>query len=328
MSTFRTTVDVPISEFDVTHTDKTIALGSCFSEYMGHRMLDRKFNIEVNPFGILFNPESIRQCIKSLVANKKFEQNELILHNGQWHSYLHHSNFSSNDPEACLAEINERTNKGHQMLFDAKYLIITFGTAWVYELKSTGEVVANCHKVPSDAFVKRKMGLNEIVSEYSYIISHLRDFNPDLNIVFTVSPVRHWKDGSTENQWSKATLFMAIQELVRRFDNVDYFPAYELMMDDLRDYRFYEKDMLHPSELAKDYIWEAFSNAYFSADTRAINEKVTELQKAANHRPFDATSEMHQQFLKRQLVLTKELEETHALNLNTEKSQFESNLLD
>lgn len=254
-----TKVEYGKAPFKISHLSKSLLLGSCFAENIGCLMRENKFDCDVNPFGILYNPLSVSKALDDIIACKHYGPDDLFFHQECYHSYMHHGSFSATNQEIVLDTINTRLSKASQRLAQTEVLIITFGTAWVYYLQSTREVVSNCHKMPAKKFVREKLTVNDIVEIYSSLIAKLQQCSPNLRLLFTVSPIRHVKDGLHENQLSKATLLLAVDELTRRFpEQISYFPAYEIVMDELRDYRFYADDMVHPSALAIQYIWERF----------------------------------------------------------------------
>ena len=291
---FRTEVMVLRAEFRIAYPDKIMMLGSCFVENISEKLLSANFQADVNPFGIVYNPVSVANSLYDLINNRAFTEDDLFLHQGVYHSFAHHSRFSDTNKEAVLEQINTRGKQSSAFLREATVLIITFGTANTYRLLSSDKVVSNCHKLPAKLFREERLSVNQIVEEWNRLIESL----PNLKILFTVSPIRHWKDGAHENQLNKATLLLAINELIKANKNCSYFPSYEIMLDDLRDYRFYAEDMIHPSSQAVDYIWEKFSNTYFDTKTKELIKEWESIQKALNHRPFNPDSEEHKQFLK------------------------------
>lgn len=302
MDVFRTTVDVNEFSVKVDINNQILLLGSCFAENMGQKLLDYKFQVESNPFGILYNPVSIAQSISRLINKKEFTVDDIIEKDGIFHSFYHHSRFSSTDRTEVLNSINQSLALAGQKIASSDFLFITFGTAWVFEYNKTGKVVSNCHKIPSKEFTRKRLSVIEVVSVYEKILNQLLELNPKLNIVFTVSPIRHMKDGAVENQLSKSTLLLAVSHLVDTFSQVNYFPAYEIVMDDLRDYRFYKNDMIHPSELAIDYIWNKFKSSLIKNSTFSLMDKVDRIVKAAQHKPFQPEAAPHQKFIKKQLA--------------------------
>ncbi len=294
---FRTIVDIPAAKAPITYNNKIMLLGSCFVERIGAMLYNNKFNASLNPFGVIYNPFSVANSLQILMDNKKFTHNDLNYSNDLYFTYAHHSSFSNTDADACLHQINTETQAASLDLSSADYLFITFGTAWVYELIDSGEVVSNCHKQPANNFNRYRLEVDEIVSRYKELIVDLALFNPNLKIVFTVSPVRHWKDTAHGNQLSKAVLLLAVNQLVELFEQVTYFPSYELVMDELRDYRFYSEDMLHIGDAAVNYIWERFMEVYFDKQTAAIQKQVQQLIRASEHRPFNPETAAHQKFV-------------------------------
>ena len=294
---FKTTIDVPHSSFEISHAHKGMAIGSCFTTNLGNRLQAAKFPIMVNPLGTVYNPVSIAQTIDLLLGEIPFDEQQIFFANDVWQSYYLHTSFSSVEKQDVLLAFNDVRNFFLEKFKNTDYLILTLGTAWIYELKETGQIVNNCHKTPASQFNRRKLSVEECVSILGKSIARLRRKNPDLHVIFTVSPIRHWKDGAHENQVSKSTLFLAIDELQKTMENIGYFPAYELLIDDLRDYRFYDEDMLHPSATAVEYIWETFSKTYFSKETFDLISKIEAIQKAVEHRPFNAQSPSYKTFL-------------------------------
>jgi len=327
MSQFRTRVDIPESKYSLTHNTKSIFLGSCFADNVGLRLKDYKFPVEHNPFGVLYNPASIRKCLDILLHTRLVTDSDLFYYDNQWLSFDHHSAFSNPDKKECLSNINERIKTASEFLKKSSFLFITYGTAWVYRFKETGRVVANCHKLPASEFERYLLNHHEIVNEFMTIYRELKEFNPQIKIVFTVSPIRHWKDGAEMNQVSKSTLLLAVYELRKTLPEIEYFPAYEILIDELRDYRFYASDMLHLSEVAVEYIWSRFVSAYIEEGSRTVISEIARLKKATGHRPFNINSKSYQSFLKTQLEYIKTLEDNYpALNFDEEKNLFLSRL--
>jgi hypothetical protein len=297
MKLFRTVVEIPESRTKLDYEASSMWIGSCFTENIGSRLKELKFPHELNPFGILYNPASINNSLRILTGGTTFTEKDLRYGNGFWYSFSHHSSYSHPDREACLERINESITRAAGMLEKAKFLFITFGTARVFQLKENGEIVSNCHKIPHSHFDLKLLDAGEIVESYVKLIGQLKDLNPSLEIVFTLSPVRHWKDGAHGNQISKSTLLIAISRLVELFDNVSYFPAYEIIMDELRDYRFYDEDMLHINKQGVDYIWEKFQGAYLSPSTIPLIKEITAIRLGTEHRPFNPAGRQHQIFM-------------------------------
>ncbi len=302
---FTTKIDIQPSVNKIDYESKIMTLGSCFSENIGLKLQNACFDVDINPFGVLFNPASIAESIQLLIQNKVFIQKDLFQHNSLWSSYMHSTLFSDVNADGCLTKINERFESAAENIKKADFLILTFGTAWIYKLTENEQVVANCHKVPAANFKRERLNPEAIVGLYENIIAELNRINPLIKIVFTVSPVRHWKDGPTENAISKGILLQAVQEIVKMYKNTHYFPAYELVMDELRDYRFYAPDMLHPSQVAVDYIFNMFSNAFFENSTEKCMNEVNQYINALSHRPIHINSTEYEKF-KKHLVSKKQ----------------------
>lgn len=308
---FRTTLSVTKSSDKITHQTNLMSIGSCFSEHIGERLLDYKFPIVINPHGILFNPISIANSLIQIIHNQQLVEDDIFYHNHRWQSFFHHGRFAKADKKDCLNAINQSIQTAHQQLQNLDFLILTFGTANVFEYKKTGQIVANCHKVPNTEFERKRLKINDITTAFQPIFNELKTINPNLKIILTVSPVRHIRDGLVENQRSKSTLLLAADELAKAYDFIIYFPSYELIIDDLRDYRFYKEDMIHPSKVAVDYVWNYFENTYFSKETRQINGQLQKIIQAKKHRPFDEKSENHQLFLRKQVSKINNLQQQY-----------------
>jgi hypothetical protein len=287
---FQTKVEIPDSIIKISYHDQIMTLGSCFADNIGRKMQEAYFETEINPFGVLYNPISILRSVELLIEDKPFTQNDLFQHRGLWQSFSHSTLFSDISPEKCLEKLNERFNVASASFQKTDFLVITFGTAWVFEEKESGSVVSNCHKLPANRFIRRRLAVEEIVRDYSKLITQLTNLLPSIKLIFSVSPVRHWKDGAHENNVSKSILLLAIDELQRLFKNVLYFPAYEIQMDELRDYRFYAADMIHPSDVAVETIWQRFSETFFSTETLLIKSELEQLNADLAHRPLHPES--------------------------------------
>ena len=305
-------IPLPKAPFTFSHTEQTILLGSCFAENIGKMLEENKFKTDLNPFGTLYNPSSIAEAIRMLLRPERFTGDDLFRHEGIYHSFSHHSRFSSPSETECLANINGRLFSSADTIRKARRMILTFGTAWVYKLKSSGKVVSNCHKLPEKMFDRQLLTVGEIVAEWKGLLLSLWEQNPELKILFTVSPIRHWKDGAHGNQLSKATLLLAIDALQKEFpEHTAYFPAYEIVLDELRDYRFYAADMLHPSEVAVEYIWERFSEVCFPAETRSFMAEWEAVAKALSHRPLHPESAAYRDFLRQTMLKMERLTEKY-----------------
>ena len=297
---FTTPIELPKKEFGITHKSRIMLVGSCFASNIGSRLEERKFNIEINPFGVLYNPLSIAAMLKRIVAKESFgaESPELFEHNGQWHSILHHSDFSRSNKEELIEYLNARVEKAHNAAKNCDAIFITFGTAYTYILNNTGTIAGNCHKLPGKMFTRRLLGIKEIVDTISEIITLHKSYNNNIKFIFTVSPIRHLRDGAHDNQKSKSTLLLAIDEIMQLHpNNTLYFPAYEILLDELRDYRYYADDLVHPSNMAVEYIWKCFGKCFFNEETTAVCNDIEEIVRGLNHRPFDATSEGYKNFI-------------------------------
>lgn len=299
MAQLQTKVIVPTPGFQISHNHSVALFGSCFADTIGNRLNRFKFNSVTNPFGVLYNPASIAQSINSLFEKQLFIDTDLDFYNDLWFSFRHHTLFSSPDKETCLTRVNESFLKAKESINTSSHVVITLGTAWTYRLIKTGEIVANCHKIPSKEFTREYLSPNDIVQLFKPVITRLTEQNKDIKIILTVSPIRHWKDGAIENARSKASLLLSIKELESIFSNIYYFPVYEIFMDELRDYRFYNPDMLHPSEFAIDYIWEIFADNFFSSSTKSAIIDIDKLIKSFEHRPLNTNTESFSKFIEK-----------------------------
>ena len=294
---FTTKIPIQKSNFPIDYSSKIVLLGSCFAENMGEKFDYFKFQTARNPFGIIFNPVSLEKLIRRCVENRQFTENDIFFHNELWHCFEVHSELSNLDKNTFLNSLNELIDVTHQQLNNATHIIITLGTSWVYRNIETNEIVANCHKVPQKQFTKELLTISEIEESLENIISLVQSVNPNCKFIFTVSPVRHIKDGFVENQRSKAHLITALHSSNFQLPTSSYFPSYEIMMDELRDYRFYAEDMLHPSQTAIDYIWIKFFENYISESEFSLMNEICEIQRALKHRSFNPNTESHLKFL-------------------------------
>lgn len=297
------TTKVPINKYQnpIDYNSKIISIGSCFAENMGEKFEYFKFQNCVNPFGIIFNPISIENLINRAVNKIEFTEKDIFFHNDLWHCYEVHSILSDTSSELILQNLNRVLHLFRTQIIEASHFILTYGTSWVYRLQQAQpdslSIVANCHKVPQNQFDKEILSVEIIEKSIENSINLIQKINPNCNFIFTISPVRHIKDGFVENQRSKAHLITALQSAICNLQSAIYFPSYEIMMDELRDYRFYADDMLHPSQLAIDYIWIKFFENYVSESEFGLMNQVCEIQRALKHRPFNPNSESHQKFL-------------------------------
>jgi len=321
---FRTKIPVSASRFQLSHHDRMMVFGSCFAENMGVRLKDSGFRIVTNPFGVLYNPSSIEMSIRRLMSAERFRPEELTELDGLYHSFSHHGSFSGANPVVALDAINQSFDFAVNALKETTCLIFTFGTSWVYALPENGQIVANCHKFPENRFKRFRLSVETIVNDYSCLFEDLLKEKPDLKIIITVSPIRHFRDGAHENTISKSALHLAVDEICERFQQVEYYPSYELMMDDLRDYRFYTDDMLHPSQVAQDYIWEHFAETFMSRSTRDIARQFQQIRKAMNHRPLYSDNEIYLRFARKNIASIELLAlSVPELDLSEEKDFFE-----
>ncbi|MGN6437340.1 MAG: GSCFA domain-containing protein [Agriterribacter sp.] len=331
---FRLPFKVPPFSETISHGHSILLTGSCFTEHMATHLANAKFSVLENPNGILFNPHSIAGSLTSYIENKTYNKEDLFYHNEGWHSWDHHSRFSDPDAEKALDKINHSIDKAHHFLQKANWVVITLGSAWVYELinkdnfrAGQSAIVANCHKVPANQFTKRLLTTEEVLSVLGNMFYRLFLFNPGIKIIFTISPVRHLRDGFVENNKSKAILIQAVHHLVEKFEQLFYFPAYELVIDDLRDYRFYAEDMVHPNYLATDYVWDQFRSACINPSSVPLIKEMEKINVAIKHRPFNEASQAHQHFLQANLKKINELQAQYPqLDFRKEKQYFEEAL--
>ena len=293
---FSTQIDIPHSTVEITYNDRILTLGSCFAENIGTKLQEACFLTFINPFGVMYNPMSVAQGIRYLLSEKEFTAADLFQSGSLWNSLAHSSTFSATTADEALQKINSRLLAARYFLRETNVMMITLGTAWVFELVDTRKIVSNCHKLPASRFTRRRLSVDEIINEFTEVFGLLRNSYPGLKFIFTVSPIRHWKDGAHENTVSKSTLHLAVDALEKQFDFVHYFPAYEIMMDELRDYRFYASDMLHPSDVAVDYIWQRFGDTYFSSETLNLKKELERLRADLNHRPLHPETEEYRLF--------------------------------
>ncbi|MFZ4543749.1 MAG: GSCFA domain-containing protein [Saprospiraceae bacterium] len=285
-NTFRTELKVPGAEIEISYQDQILMVGSCFAENIANYLQKGRFQVEVNPFGILYNPVSISDSIELLWKGEEFPEEHLVQQGELWHSFLHHGKFAQMERKKLLENIEIELKRGRTFVQQCSRLIITLGSATVYTYKASGKIVANCHKIPHSAFLKKRLGVDQCVETLSSIFKTIKQANPSIEIILTVSPVRHLRDGFTENQLSKATLLLSCAALQQVFPFVHYFPSYELIIDDLRDYRFFNTDMVHPNDIAIEYVWEHFNKTYFSENSMKIFAEVIALQSLKEHRPL------------------------------------------
>ena len=295
---FRQSFQPPALKQSITHRDSLMLIGSCFTENMGQYLRKHKFPVLENPFGIVFNPASVVTVLDAIRTKRVYTHADLFFANDCWHSWDHHSRFSHPNAEQALASMNAAIEEAHAFLSQRTVLVVTLGSAFVYRLVDQDTRVANCHKMPAQTFTKELLAVEEIVSLLGNAITQLRADFPDLRVLLTVSPVRHLREGFVQNNRSKARLLESVHQLVEAMEGVEYFPAYELVIDDLRDYRFFAEDMVHPNYTATRYVWERFSQAAFDADTRQLMEEINQVNAGVAHKSFHPQTPSHQQFLR------------------------------
>jgi hypothetical protein len=340
---FMLDIELPEAPKPITHQHKILSIGSCFTEHIGGALKNLKFEVLQNPNGILFDPASVCSSLISYIQNKQYSDNDLFQQNEVWQSWQHHSRFSSIDKEKVLTSINQSQSAAHNFLKEADWLIITLGTSFSYRLikeenslssnaiifnkieSEDGTPVANCHRAPAKWFHKHLMTAAEIIEAFDNAIHQLFYFNKKVNIIFTISPVRHIRDGVVENNRSKARLIEAVHHLVNKFDRLFYFPAYELVIDVLRDYRFYSEDMVHPNYLATDFVLEKFLKTYTTEETQTIIGEIKKILIARKHKPSHPTTEAHKKFLQANVEKLKSLQQQYpAINFNEEMEYFQN----
>ncbi|MFZ3273729.1 MAG: GSCFA domain-containing protein [Lutibacter sp.] len=293
---FRTNIQLQKEENRIDYASKLLLIGSCFSENISKKLAYYKFDAASNPFGILFNPKAIETLILNSLNEKIYAEKDVFLLNERWHCFDAHSDLSSSDKNELLHNLNLAVKSTNKRLKEATHIIITLGTSWIYRFIETNAIVGNCHKVPQKKFAKEMLSVDEITASLKNICHQISAVNPKSTVIFTVSPVRHIKDGFVENSLSKAHLLTAIHQTLEVVHG-KYFPSFEMMMDDLRDYRFYNSDMIHPNETAVDYIWEHFKHVWLAENTASIIKEVETIQKGLAHKPFNPDSEQHKEFL-------------------------------
>lgn len=293
-----TPVELPPGLPQINHAQRLLLMGSCFAENIGMLLAESKFGVDLNPFGILYNPLSVSAALREAWSGKVYTEADLFFYRECWHSPMHHGAFSAATPQETLRNINRRLSSLRQETACPDWLILTFGTAYVYERKDTGQVVANCHKQPERMFTRRRLTVEEIVEDYVPLLNDLWQRAPGMKVLFTVSPIRHVRDGLHANQLSKSTLLLAVARLQEIFPQAAfYFPSYEIVLDELRDYRFFADDMVHPSPLAIQYIWERFGRTFFTDDTRQVIEECDGIRRALAHKPFHPEAQEYKRFL-------------------------------
>ena len=281
----------------ISYNDRIILIGSCFSDNIGAKLSKYRFNSHSNPFGVMYNPESIKNTLSTIIKNYKFKTEDIEHCNGNYYSFFHHSSFNKSTEDEFIKNVNHKTKEAHNFLKKTNTAIITLGTAWIYKHINKDIIVSNCHKVPASEFSRKLLSVNEASNSLTEICNMLRSINNKMKIIFTLSPVRHLKDGFGGNSLSKSILRCAIENTINEFENTDYFEAYEIVNDDLRDYRFYKADLVHPNDIAVDYIWNKFSEACFSEKTVALMKRVSKINSSLEHRVFNKDSLQYKKFI-------------------------------
>jgi hypothetical protein len=292
-----TPVVLPKQAPRIVPSTRFLLVGSCFATHIGGQLQRSGLQVEVNPFGVVYNPESIALALEAMLDERLPDGCFFEGRDNLWHSWLHASEFSAPDEATCRKRVGERFTEACGKLRQADVICFTFGTNRVYE--HAGRVVGNCHKEPASQFVERSLTIQEIVERWHTLLERIRTVNPTAEIIFTVSPYRYAKYGMVENQRAKATLLLAIEELTREMERVHYFPAYEILLDELRDYRFYASDMLHPSEVAVNYIWQRFTSWAFTPEALKFAQEWERTERDLAHRPLNPESDAHKAFLEK-----------------------------
>jgi hypothetical protein len=309
MTKFRTEISLSQVNKQLSYRRNALMIGSCFTENIGNYLQEHYFSVLTNPCGILYNPSSIAKSIEFILDGKQLEPADLFFANGLWNNFQFHSRFSNPDPETALSGMNQSLSLAARKLETASHLFLTFGTSWIYREKEGNSIVGNCHKLPANRFIRERLSVEEMAEQWIELLNRLFSTHADLSVVFTISPIRHLKDGSYQNQVSKSSLFLLVDRLLDYFgpEKTTYFPSYELVMDELRDYRFYATDMLHLSEMATEFVQEKFNELYLDPESKEINILVSKIIKSLNHKPF------HNQDPSYQKMLSKLMEEAQAL---------------
>jgi len=319
----RTIVKADPSSDRITYDDPVIFIGSCFAASMGKQLENGRMPVMINPSGTVYNPVSVCNTLDTITSGRKYMITDLHNSKGTWLSFNHYTDFSSDDPQNVLDRINNRSEEAGKFITDARFLFVTFGTSRVYRWKESGKIVSNCHKIPASEFKNEILSVSEVVILWKNQLDRLRSLYPGLKVIFTISPVRHWKDGAHGNQVSKSVLFLAIEELLNHPSKPGYFPAYEIVMDDLRDYRFYGDDMLHPSASAIDYIWNTFSDCYLDSITKKLWMEISSITRAMEHKIQSPSKSEISRFAKNMLTKIEAVEKKQqAIRLDRERAYF------
>lgn len=305
---FRTELELSSSDYKIRHSTQIMGIGSCFVDETGRKLRNSKFKTLINPFGTLFHPQAIENALSRILAMDRYTTDEIFNYNELYFSWDHHTSFSRTSVREALENINAELEKANNFIQNTDCVLLTFGTAWVYQIKDNGLSVANCHKVPAHIFEKTLLTEKQLRTSFKNCFELILDINPKAKIIATISPVRHTKDGIVENSLSKSRLISALHDVVDSCENADYFPAFELVNDDLRDYRFYEADLVHPNQIAVDYIWGKFSSVYFDNETIQQIETANKIKNALGHRPFNPGTIAYREFLYKTKKLIESIE--------------------
>jgi len=331
---FMVNIDLRKPARQINYEDKILLIGSCFTEHIGNSLEELKFSVLQNPNGILFDPRSVSQSLVSYIENKQYNEKDFFQLNEIWHSWRHHSRFSNTNLNEAVRIVNTSQQQAHQFLKEADWIIVTLGSSFSYRLteqsanargdpKEAGPGVANCHRAPAQWFNKDMMTIDEIILNLDEALQQLFQLNPGLNIIFTVSPVRHIRDGVVDNNRSKARLIEVVHQLVNKYDNLNYFPAYELIIDVLRDYRFFDTDLVHPNYMATEFVLEKFAASFIDEPTQKLMQEIKSLVTARKHKAFQPDTTAHQQFLRTYFEKAKMLKEKYSfLDLDEEIKYF------
>jgi len=331
---FMVNIDLRKPPRQINYEDKILLIGSCFTEHIGNSLEELKFSVLQNPNGILFDPRSVSQSLVSYIENKQYNEKDFFQLNEIWHSWRHHSRFSNTNLNEAVRIVNTSQQRAHQFLKEADWIIVTLGSSFSYRLteesanaggdpKNAGSGVANCHRAPAQWFNKHLMTIDEIILNLENALQQLFQLNPDLNIIFTVSPVRHIRDGVVDNNRSKARLIEVVHQLVNKYDNLNYFPAYELVIDVLRDYRFFDTDLVHPNYMATEFVLEKFAASFIDEPTQKLMQEIKSLVIARKHKAIQPDTMAHQQFLRTYFEKAKVLKEKYSfLDLDEEIKYF------
>jgi hypothetical protein len=322
---FRTEINIEASPFKINLKDKILTAGSCFSDSIGGQLEKMKFNTLINPFGVSYNPHSIHKVLQYAIHNQVVPDNTYLTHQELHANYDFHSSFSEIKKTTIEKKVKEVIGASHYFLKDTSWIFITYGSAWVYERKDTGEIVSNCHKMPASGFTKSLLSQKKVLESFDEFYRDLKSFNPHCKIILTVSPVRHTKDTLQLNSVSKSVIRLACQTISETYADTFYFPSYEIMLDDLRDYRFYGPDMIHPSAEAEEYIWKKFSDCYFDNNTLEFINQWKSIYAALQHKAFHSSTVAHQSFLKKLLSQLEELRKT--VNVDQEVASVKAQII-